>query len=64
VLKENEREQKEQQQQEVTYTVQNGKLIKRVNGVRAEVDFKNWYLGNADPEDLKKHKQMLERQFF
>lgn len=64
MLKENEREQKEQQQQEVTYTVQNGKLIKRVNGVRAEVDFKNWYLGNADPEDLKKHKQMLERQFF
>lgn len=64
MLKENEREQKEQQQEEVTYTVQNGKLIKRVNGVRAEVDFKNWYLGNADPEDLKKHKQMLERQFF
>lgn len=38
--------------------------IKKMMRERVEVDFKNWYVGNSDPEDLKRHKQMLERQYF
>ena len=27
-------------------------------------EFSNWYAGNVDPGDLKKHKEMLDRQHF
>ena len=28
------------------------------------VDFSNWYSGNVDPEDLRRHKELLDRQHF
>jgi hypothetical protein len=28
------------------------------------VEFSNWFEGNADPEALRKHKDLLERQHF
>lgn len=37
---------------------------KAVRGVREEVQFSNWVAGNVDPEDLKRHKELLQRQYF
>jgi hypothetical protein len=28
------------------------------------VEFSNWGAGNVDPEDLKRHKELLQRQYF
>ena len=33
-------------------------------GVREEVEFSNWGTGNLDPQDLKRHKELLKRQYF
>ena len=38
--------------------------MKDISGVREEVDFSNWSEGNVDPENIKKHKQLLTRQHF
>jgi hypothetical protein len=35
-----------------------------LRGVREEVEFSNWGAGNIDPEDLKRHKELLKRQYF
>lgn len=32
--------------------------------VREEVNFSNWADGNIDPEHLKRHKYLLDRQHF
>ena len=37
---------------------------KLIRGVREEVEFVNWGAGNIDPEDLKRHKDLLKRQYF
>ena len=29
-----------------------------------QVSFTNWHAGNVDPEDLKKHKELLHRQHY
>ena len=31
---------------------------------RKLVDFSNWVASNVDPEDLKKHRELLDRQHF
>jgi hypothetical protein len=35
-----------------------------MKGVREEVSFINWGSSNFDPEDLKRHKEMMKRQYF
>ena len=31
---------------------------------REKVAYTNWYAGNVDPEELHKHKELLDRQYF
>ena len=31
---------------------------------REAVSYSNWYAGNVDPDDLQKHKELLDRQYF
>lgn len=35
-----------------------------INNIREEVQFMNWSEGNVDPDNLKRHKQLLTRQHF
>jgi hypothetical protein len=35
-----------------------------LRGVRQEVEFTNWSAGNIDPEDLRRHQELLKRQYF
>jgi hypothetical protein len=40
------------------------KEMKDISGIREEVDFSNWSEGNVDPENIKRHKELLTRQHF
>lgn len=31
---------------------------------REKVAYSNWYAGNVDPEELHKHKELMDRQYF
>ena len=46
------------------YILKDGKLVKGSAEKRETVDFSNWYAGNVDPEDLRRHKELLDRQHF
>jgi len=41
--------------------MENGKLVEGNQEVREKVDFSNWYASNVDPEDLKRHRELLDR---
>lgn len=41
-----------------------GKLIESQHEPRFQTEHTNWDAGNADPEDLQKHKELLDRQYF
>lgn len=41
-----------------------GKLVEGESEKREAVDFSNWFAGNVDPEDLKKHKELMDRMHF
>lgn len=47
-----------------SYVVENGVVREGKGEEKAKVDFSNWYAGNVDPADLRKHKELLERQHF
>ncbi len=47
-----------------SYVVENGAVREGKGGEKIKVDFSNWYAGNVDPADLRKHKELLERQHF
>jgi len=46
------------------YVLKDGKLVEGEAPKRKFVEFSNWYAANVDPEDLKKHKELLDRQHF
>lgn len=46
------------------YIMKDGKLVKGEAERRNLVDFSNWVAANVDPEDLKKHRELLDRQHF
>ncbi len=41
--------------------MRNGKLVEGEAAKREYVDFSNWFAENVDPEDLRKHKELLDR---
>ena len=43
------------------YHVKDGQLVKGEAEKRHTVDYSNWHAGNVNPEDLKKHKELLDR---
>ena len=46
------------------FFVDKGKLYYGKAEGREPVSYSNWYAGNVDPEQLKKHKELLDRQHF
>ena len=46
------------------YYMENGKMIKGSPEGRNNSSYSNWTAGNVDPQDLERHKQLLERQHF
>ncbi len=46
------------------FVVRDGKVVEGEAEKRTSVDFSNWHAGNADPEDLRRHKELLDRQHF
>jgi len=46
------------------YVLKNGKLVKGEGRKREEVMFSNWYCSNADPEDLQRHRELMDRFTF
>lgn len=54
----------ENEQKSGTYIMKDGKLVKGEAKRRSLVDFSNWVAAHVDPEDLKKHRELLDRQHF
>ena len=44
-----------------TYVLRNGKLVQGEGMVRQPADFSNWYCSNADPEDIRRHRELQDR---
>ena len=44
-----------------TYVLRDGKLVKGKGEKREQATYSNWYCSNADPEDLMRHREMLDR---
>ena len=38
-----------------------GKLVPGTGETREQVDHSNWYCSNADPEDIRKHRELMDR---
>lgn len=47
-----------------TFFSENGKIYYGNAEKREPVSYSNWYAGNTDPEEMKKHKELLDRQHF
>jgi len=46
------------------YYIKDGRLIKGDPDPRLTSQYSNWTAGNVDPEDLERHKKLLERQHY
>jgi hypothetical protein len=47
-----------------TYILRDGKLVKGKAEVREQANFSNWYCSNADPEDIRRHRELMDRMHF
>lgn len=44
-----------------TYVLRNGKLVPGKAERREQASFSNWYCSNADPEDIRRHRELMDR---
>jgi len=44
--------------------LRNGKLVKGEGETREKATYSNWYCSNADPEDIRKHRELMDRQHY
>ena len=47
-----------------TFYMENGKIFFGSAEKREPVSYSNWYAGNVDPEQMERHKNLLDRQHF
>lgn len=47
-----------------TFYMDNGRIFFGSAEKREPVSYSNWYAGNVDPEQLERHKKLLDRQHF
>jgi hypothetical protein len=47
-----------------TYVLRDGQLVAGKAEVREKASFSNWYCSNADPEDIRKHRELMDRMNF
>lgn len=46
------------------FHIEGGKIKEGASNPREQVSYTNWYAGNVDPEELHRHKELLDRQHF
>lgn len=46
------------------YVFKDGKLVEGEGMKKLEVDYSNWYAGNVDPADLRRHKELMDRMCY
>jgi hypothetical protein len=46
------------------FYIENGKMYYGPSAKREPVSYSNWYAGNVDPEQMTRHKELLDRQHF
>jgi hypothetical protein len=46
------------------FIVKDGKVQEGRSEVKCSPDYSNWYGGNVDPQDLRRHKDLLDRQHY
>eukprot|EP00347_Sterkiella_histriomuscorum_P022422 403338547 len=44
-----------------TYVLRNGKLVPGQGETREQAQYSNWYCSNADPEDIRRHRELMDR---
>lgn len=44
-----------------TYVLRDGKLVEGKAERREQATYSNWYCSNADPEDLRRHRELMDR---
>lgn len=47
-----------------TYILRNGKLVPGKAEVREQAQYSNWYCSNADPEDIRRHRELMDRMHY
>ncbi len=47
-----------------TYVLRNGKLVEGKAEEREQAQYSNWYCSNADPEDIRKHRELMDRMHY
>lgn len=47
-----------------TYILRDGKLVKGKAEIREQASFSNWYCSNADPEDIRRHRELMDRMHY
>jgi hypothetical protein len=47
-----------------TYILREGKLVKGQAEIREQASFSNWYCSNADPEDIRRHRELMDRMHY
>ena len=51
-------------QESGTYVMRDGKLVPGKSAVREQATFTNWYCSNADPEDIIRHRELMDRMHY
>lgn len=44
--------------------MEDGKVKEGRSKPRSSTDLSNWFAGNVDPEDMVKHRELLDRQHY
>lgn len=47
-----------------TYILRGGKLVKGQAEIREQAQYSNWYCSNADPEDIRRHRELMDRMHY
>lgn len=55
---------KEGIQESGTYVLRDGKLVPGKGAVREQATYSNWYCSNADPEDIRRHRELMDRMHY
>ena len=44
--------------------MRDGQLVKGKGEIREQASFSNWYCSNADPEDIRRHRELMDRMHY
>lgn len=47
-----------------TYVLRDGKLVPGQGETREQAQYSNWYCSNADPEDIRRHRELMDRMHY